>query len=576
MNSMTFKLLALELKMGLRNFSGRISRDRGGWRAGILFVVLGLAFLPLISMLVATGVGGYLTLRLGGQPQAILTADLVFSQVVALVFGFFYIMSAFYFARDLRILLPLPLPSTTIVAAKFLRVMLTEYITMAVIMLPGFIAYGIGSGTLLYWPIALLVFLLSPVLPLALNAVVVVLLMRITAAKRLQPSRDALRVVAALIGIAIFMFTQFGIKHGVSQGIQSPVVHVDPTGSNGFAQFNQANPFAQLFGNVDLVQKIGHYVPPAIWATQAMAAPTSGRGAAGLLGYLAINVGLLALLFALTSRMYLQGLLADEGGRARKAASASEVRAGAGQVRTPIQALFWREITLLVRTPMFLLNAIMPVIVFPVAFLTPVLSSGHLADIQAGLATPGSLWSRLVPPVGMAILLFISSSTPIAGTAISREGRRFWVSRVLPVDPGAQVTAKLAAGMLHAVLLAIVLGGLFVGLLHAPVAATLLAMIGGLAATALAQAAAVMIDLIRPYLAWTDPQAAMKGNINGVFALLAALVEIVLLGGIGVACFFLSPDLMMPLLVVISLAGAYGMHRWAMHMARVRYREIED
>ena len=45
--------------------------------------------------------------------------------------------------------------------------------------------------------------------------------------------------------------------------------------------------------------------------------------------------------------------------------------------------------------------------------------------------------------VSLGIMLFASSMNLISSTSISREGRTFWISKLIPVSPKDQVLAKL-------------------------------------------------------------------------------------------------------------------------------------
>ena len=567
---MVLRLVTLQLKLNWRAFVERLTRDRGGWRAYLLLILIAVGFLPAIISLAGSGIATYLAARAAGQPEVALTVVMAAGQAVALVFGFFYIMSAFYFARDLKVLLPLPLHASTIVAAKFVQVLLSEYLTLAAIVLPAFLAYGIGSGTLLYWPLALLVFLLLPVLPLAVDGLLVLLIMSLTGSGRLRLSRDVMRVLGALVGVGLVIFLQFGTRNQAQ-------FNLPPAGTPGAARPRINNdPFRALFTeNAAALQKMGQYLPHTIWATRGLARPLSASGAAGLAGYLGVTLAMLALLLTAVNRLYRRGVLADEGGGRRQAATAGEVRAGIARARPPFAALLWREYVLLVRTPMFLLNGVMPLLLLPVLLVGPTLAGGGFNRLREVLRTEPVLGAFL-PAIGAGIALFIAMSGAVTNTAVSREGRRFWISRLLPVDPGLQVAAKIGLGVLHSLLGVLMVAAVMLIWLRAPLTAVLLMLVAALTASGLVQGALLLIDLIRPYLNWTDPQQAMKGNLNVVFGLLLVLVILLLLAGVAFGLFLLSPRLIMPGLVLVTGLGAWGIYQADVRLARVRYREIEE
>lgn len=573
-NALVLRLFALQLKLSWRNFTGRITRDRGGWRSFILIGLILLGFLPALISLTAGGFAAYVGAKAAGHPELALTIVMAAGQLVALVFGFFYVMSAFYFARDLKVLLPLPLRPSTIIAAKFMGVLLSEYLTMAVVVLPAFFAYGVGSGGLLFWPVMLIVFLLLPVLPLAVDGLLVLIVMTATSSRKIRFSRDVLRVLGALVGVGMVIFSQYTARSRFQSDL--PKVSLDGGVRQGQRYGRPADPFGGIFTtNSETLQSVSRYLPHTAWATQGLANPLTGRGAAGLLAYIALSLGVLALLLASVNRVYLRGALADEGGGPRATATVGEVRAGLGRVRTPFAALLWREYALLVRTPMFVLNGILPLILVPVASLGPLLATGGLSKLREALQAEPVLVAFL-PAIGVGVSIFIAVTGAVTATAISREGRRFWISRVLPVDPGLQAAAKIGLGVLHSLLGVLMVAAVMLIWLRAPLSAILLMLIGALAVSSLVQGALLLIDLVRPYLQWTDPQQAMKGNLNVVFGLLMVLLILALLAGIAFLLFLVSPRLIMPGLILVSALGAYGFYQWDIRLARVRYREIED
>jgi len=55
-----------------------------------------------------------------GQPEIVLTIAFIATQLLVMIFGIFYIISSFYFSKDMNILVPLPIKPSQVLAAKFL------------------------------------------------------------------------------------------------------------------------------------------------------------------------------------------------------------------------------------------------------------------------------------------------------------------------------------------------------------------------------------------------------------------------------------------------------------------------
>ncbi|MCL5676642.1 MAG: hypothetical protein M1602_01965, partial [Firmicutes bacterium] len=99
-------LLRVQLIMAWRGFTQR----RGRSKVAFLLAPLALlGFAPLIAMLSSAAFGFYLAGSAMGQGEVVLTFAFTAGQALALSFGVLYVLSTFFFARDLRLLTPLPL-----------------------------------------------------------------------------------------------------------------------------------------------------------------------------------------------------------------------------------------------------------------------------------------------------------------------------------------------------------------------------------------------------------------------------------------------------------------------------------
>ena len=149
------------------------------WEPILIVVTLGVAGAMLITAYVKLLNMMYDNAAALGQGNMILTLAIVLGQVIVLLLGLFWVISVFYFSDDSAILTPLPIPASTVILAKFGVLMVNEYITLAFFLIPAFAVYGIRTAAgALYWIAAVVVFLIVPMLPLAVSSIVSVILMR--------------------------------------------------------------------------------------------------------------------------------------------------------------------------------------------------------------------------------------------------------------------------------------------------------------------------------------------------------------------------------------------------------------
>jgi ABC-2 type transport system permease protein len=181
----------------------------------------------------------------------------------------------------------------------------------------------------------------------------------------------------------------------------------------------------------------------------------------------------------------------------------------------------------------------------------------------------------------LAAALFMTLCGSLNGTSsstFSREGVQFWISRVIPVAPREQAAAKFLHSYLIAMLGVVTASVVAAIVLH--IKAVHLAAAAGLALVmgVLLTAVGMIIDLARPLLDWTNPQKAIKQNLNVLLAMLADV-------GILTAAFFgiralirakLAANVVLSVLFVGLTALAAASYRLLLKFADKRYPEIDS
>jgi ABC-2 type transport system permease protein len=547
----------LKSNFGLAVLHHRLFREKKDRWLVPLFAFAFLSVLPSLYGLVLLIQSLFLALKPLGQERALLTLGVLGGQLFILLFGLYYVISAFYFSRDLEFLIPMPLKPFEVMASKFAVILVNEYLTVLVIVVPVLAGYGVlARGGLPYWTNAVLVYLFLPVIPLAVVSILVVILMRLI---NLSRKKDALILIGSILLIV------FGI--GIQFVLGRPA-HGKPDTQAMTAFFTSPD---------SLLNVIGKRFPPSIWATKAIA---GGFSATGLLN-LALFVGTSVLLFAgilvLSERLFYRGLVGlGEVSARRRALSAAQMSQRISSGRHPVRAIFAREWRLMNRTPIFLLNGVLVVVIVPVVFVL-MAGTGGRGDNTAIL----KMMTAANPvTVILAAALFMTVCGSLNGTAsstFSREGGQFWISRVIPVSPRDQVTAKFLHSYLISVLGTVTASVVAVVILHLKPAYLAAAVVLALAAGVLLVAVGMMIDLARPLLDWTNPQKAIKQNLNVLFALFADIGILTglffllrFLGRLGVKG-VLVPVALFALLAVLSAVSL----RLLVAFAGKRYGEIE-
>ncbi|AUS97821.1 hypothetical protein CDQ84_00050 [Clostridium thermosuccinogenes] len=554
-----FNLLKINLNLnfGISALKYRFTKEKKRLWEPILIglcVILGLGFMTVTISFLMFAI--FLAGKQVNKPEMVLTLAVLAGQFLILFFGILYVMSSFYFSPDLNILIPLPLKPSQVLGSKFAVIMINEYLTLLPMLLPAIVIYGAGMRMgFLYWVKGLLIFLAAPVIPLIIGSLLIMILMRFI---NFRKSKDLLAVIGGIFGVIISLSVNYFMQ-------SFPKVNEEEIVNN------------LLSGQFNLIEMIGQRFPPSIWATYALSKP----GLEGL-GYLALFLGMSVILFAalmwLGNQIFYKSVLSgQEVSRKHKALSKEEIGKKYVKTSSAVSALFWREWKLFLRTPVYAMNGIAGMVIAPFAMLIPILANKEIDKDKMLSFIQNPDYILPISLVGLAIMLFTSSMNIVASTSVSREGQMFWISKMIPVHPKEQVTAKLIHGIAIQTIGVLVTGAVFafvtrISFLHL-LALLLLGVIGTVGLVAIN----LLIDVLRPKLDWKNPQEAVKSNMNGFLGMLAtfAILGVLSAAAVGMVLLNLPHWLIYLLLGILMIIFAVALSIGLFAVAEYKYPHIE-
>jgi ABC-2 type transport system permease protein len=550
----------LRSNFGLATLKHRLFKEKKDRWLVPLFGLAAVGVLPTLYGVVLLIENAFLILKPMGQERALLTLGFLAGQLLILLFGIYYVISAFYFSRDLEMLIPLPLRPYEVMLSKFAVIVINEYLTVMAVVLPVVITFGVlAKGGAGYWVNAVLVYAALPIIPLAVVSVLVVAMMRFINVSR---KKDILILAGSILLIVASLALQVGLRRSQGQG---------PNAS--------AQAVAAFFTSPDsLLNRVGAKFPPSIWAAKAVAGGFSGEGLANLALLLGTSLALFAVIIVLAEKLFYRGLvgLSETTGKKRRL-TRDEMSRRVSSGRRAGAAVFGREWRIMNRTPIFLLNGVLVVVIVPVLFIVS--------------ARPGSSpWGAAIPKIAAAanplyailaaalIMTVCGSLNGTSASTFSREGAQFWISRVIPVAPREQAAAKFLHSYLIAMLGVVTASVVAAIVLHLKTAH--LAAAAGLALVAgvLLTAVGMIIDLARPLLDWTNPQKAIKQNLNVLLAMLAdiSILTALFFGVRALIKAKLAANVVLSVLFVGLTALAAISYKILLKFADKRYPEIDS
>lgn len=452
-----------------------------------------LSLIPSYIMLIKGLNTLYDGFRQLGQQSYFLLMGFLGSQILVFIFGLLYVMSKYYFSNDLSHLVPLPIKPSYILSSKFITLMVSEYLTSMPLYLPFVFIYGIrGNEGILYWIIAFILGVFLPVLPLVLSSIVIMIFMKYT---NIKGKKDQLRLILGLIFIVVMIYIQVKIQQTAQKSLLQ--------GEDFF--FNLARD-----SNL-LVRKLGVAFPPGMWGAMALANYGKLVGFTNLLTFTISAVIGFVIMILLSEKLFFDGLIGNIEVSASKGRGKKKDLEKESRVTRPYLAIAMKEVKMLFKTPIYLMNSVGGVVIMPIIFLIMIItgdeSMGPLKELLQGNI-------HILTLASIGLIAFQGMMNSIGTTTFSREGKNFWIQRTLPIRVEDQIIGRVLASLIVQLLGIIILIACILFIVRVDIISILLIIILGLLGSIPMTQLGMGIDILRPMLSWSNPQQAMKQNLN--------------------------------------------------------------
>lgn len=454
------------------------------------------AYFALFAVLMLGILGGMFTfvslvlceplvsLGLGWLYFALLSLIAVLLGAFGSVFNTF---SGLYMARDNDLLLSMPIPVRTVMAARLATVYLMGLFYSGIVSLPAVIVYWVVSGATVGNILGglLLVFLLS-VLVLELSCALGWLVAQLST--RLK-HKSVITVLVSLLGIGVYYVVCFRAQEVLNSILLNAAAF-------GAAVRGRAYPL-YLLGRV------------AEGDTMAM------------LAVAAVLLALLALVWRLLSRSFLRVATAT-GKTVRRAGHAQLARS-----RSVSAALFHRELARFLSSANYMLNCGLGLVLLPFAGAALLWKGSDLVSAVDLLLPEGGA----IPVLLCTAACAMASMNDMAVPSVSLEGKTLWLAQSLPVTPWQVLRAKLSVQLALSApaMLVPFLCALFV-VPFSP--ALLLSMLVALAFALFYACYCLLLGLHSPNLSWTNELVPIKQSLDVMLAVFSAWLYPLALGGL--------------------------------------------
>ena len=504
------KLTKIFLKNSFSNMDARMGIST---KSKSKIIVYGLLFLYFAGLII------FLGYNLLDGLIAIHQETIFVGMILFMIFGLAIIQTIFssinilYFTKDSEYLLPLPLKPYQIILARTNVMLIAEYVIIFLIGFIPLVMYGILTGAgIVYYLTMILSVILVPILPVLLISMLIMFIMSFA---RLTKNRNRFQLFATLLVLAII----------IALSISTSGMKQDLTNEEMAQMVVQAN------GMIELVKG---YVPTVDYLMEALTTNSLFTAIVEVLKTLGITIIGFIVYMLIAQKIYFKGLVGNLFGGG---ASSSNKEINQKEYRNSklYKSYVGKEFKNMARNPVFLMQCLIPAILIPIIMVV-VVYTGLNSD-GMGLEQITQMVQQMptntffIACIILGVIQFFTMFIYISITAISRDGENAVFMKYIPVSLYKQYMYKIIPNIIMNIVTIIITLGIAEYLLNLPVTTLIALFVVATIMGILQSIAMIIVDLKRPKLNWDSEYAVAKQNLNLVFPVLLAMVNIVILVG---------------------------------------------
>ena len=470
----------------------------------ILFYILIYGY--IMGIMAYLGYSAINALILVNQPAVYLNLSFVAMLGFSIIQTVITSLNILYFSKDLDFLLPLPISSIKIIISKLICLIISQYIMLGLLILPGIVVYGyLLNLNYLYYVISTLALLAFPVIPVALVSGIVTLIMRFT---KIIKNKDFVQYLT--IVLTIFLIIAIQSLSGGTGTVSPEEIAVNLLKTNGLV-----DNFSKSFFNITLIMdSILNY--------------NNAEGAINIFLFVLISIIIFVVISYLISKIYVKTVISlstVKNKTIQKVNIDKDIKDNSSLV-----SYVSKEIKILIRNPIFFMQCLLPSIIFPIIIGVPAILGLEDAGISLSLFSQDLgvvINSSFGIMCALVAIIFTYAFNPVSVTAISRDGENAVFMKYIPLDFKTQIFYKAIPGIILNMVPTIYI--LIAGFLFIPnikFKTWIFIIFISLLINIINNMLSVVVDLKNPKLKWISEYAVVKQNFNIIFVFLLVAIEI--------------------------------------------------
>lgn len=447
------------------------------------------------------------------QTYAFINILLLMDFVILFTKSVFESLNVLYFAKDLKILLRMPLKPRSILHAKIFNMIISEY-QMEIIMLAiPMVVYGIFTNVeSLFYIYMIFTLLLLPIIPIVITSVIIAIIMRFT-----NFIKDKSKVMYITIIFTLLIITLLTTNFNNTPAFSTSYFETLVLRANGLAE-NISNTFVLIKPIMNTLLNYGNV-----------------EGIRNFVIYIIENIACYIIGIFIMSKIYLKGVIGTTV-NSKKSSNTNNRELTIEDFKANVvkKSYINKEKVTLDRTPIFFIQCLIMPIIYPISVLTIIVGFLQLSK-WIGL----DLWERFneisITSFGTAIFLAVGQVFYMMNfssvIAISRESKYAKLIKYLPISLTKQFSFKINIGFKVNMVTTIIVS-VCNYVFTQNVFGAVLIFISLLLLNIIGEKFKLLIDLKNPKMNWTSEYTMMKQNTNVMYILFYTLLIVGLVFGL--------------------------------------------
>lgn len=457
---------------------------------------------PLIVLVCAMIAFLSISLKNLSEFSLIVTALVGATQLIVLFLSMFSIVSTLYESKDTPFLSTLPLKPTSVFLAKFAMTYVSALQLCAIVILPtvlsGAIAYNVASKTMFYgfYPLLFVIIAFAPILPLF---VVVVLSMPVVWLGSYFKSKPTLKSILTILFYLALMCAYMVIVYFMN--------------TRGFGQEGNIEMSQGTLGSLATLANV--FYPDKVLVSLCLgidAGKNFGISAA-------IIVYMIAIMLVLSSLFYKKINM-----RKSESVQATESKNVSLKHNDVVVSLMKRDFKSIMRNSTLAMTSFANLLMAPIFIVVMYFISNFKSNTDDGL-TPIMSDMMGIGFVVMYSMIFLAGANMLANMAYTREGKSFFASKTLPINPKDSIKAKLLLSVIVPCVLLVPIMLISLLLYKIDIVSTLFVGIDTLMMITGACCMSILLDMKKGNQHW-EQVSDIKNSSQNVYQIISALVSV--------------------------------------------------